>query len=465
MKKILQKYLLLILLIVGTQATASTVTLENENTNSSVISKTDLNKYKGIDISIKSISQDWRFCVIITSLLLLLVIIVIWNRTLQYQIKLRIKAEKELQIDITEMKKQAQLIEQQKEEFEAIFNHSKDGIVILDLELNFLDFNDAYLQMTQYSREELLTKSCIDLTTLEDIPKIKAIIEQVKKDGFVENFEKSCLVKNGQIITINMSFSLMPDKQRIITVTKNITQNKLIESQAKLASMGEMIGNIAHQWRQPLSLISTLASSIAFKKEFGNLEEQEIVPNMEYIVSQANYLSKTIDNFRNFIKGENRETLINISELFEKTLSIVNPSLKNSYIELISDIDSTLEIYGYENELIQAFINIINNSKDILVTNENIENKYIFIEAKQIDNQCTITIKDNGGGIMISVINKIFEPYFTTKHQSQGTGLGLSMTHKIITAMHQSSISASNITYEYNGKEYTGASFEIILQR
>jgi signal transduction histidine kinase len=116
---------------------------------------------------------------------------------------------------------------------------------------------------------------------------------------------------------------------------------------------------------------------------------------------------------------------------------------------------------GYENELMQAFINIINNAKDALVENEIIETKYIFIEAKSYDNQCEIRIKDNGGGIKPSVMNRIFEPYFTTKHKSQGTGLGLAMTYKIITEVHKGTITASNETYEYGGKEYTGASFSI----
>lgn len=149
--------------------------------------------------------------------------------------------------------------------------------------------------------------------------------------------------------------------------------------------------------------------------------------------------------------------------MFEKTLSIVNPNLKSNHIELISNIDSTLEIKGYENELMQAFINIINNSKDALAINEDLEKRYIFIETKLQNERCEIIIKDNGGGIKPSVINRIFEPYFTTKHQSQGTGLGLSMAHKIIAELHHGTMTALNSTFEYNGKEYIGASFCIVI--
>jgi signal transduction histidine kinase len=260
-----------------------------------------------------------------------------------------------------------------------------------------------------------------------------------------------------------MSVSLLPDKKRILLVTKDISSLKLLESQSKLASMGEMIGNIAHQWRQPLSVISTMASGIAFKKEYGTLKDEEIIPDMDKIMAQTNYLSQTINDFRNFIKDNEVEAEIDVSSLFEKTLTIVSPSLKSNYIEVISNIEPNITMKGYTNELMQAFINIINNSKDALVANGNRENKYIFIEAKQQDNICEITFKDNGEGIMLSILNRIFEPYFTTKHQSRGTGLGLSMTHKIITEMHNGTISASNTTYEYNGEKYTGACFSITL--
>ncbi|MBI3873513.1 MAG: HAMP domain-containing histidine kinase, partial [Arcobacter sp.] len=175
------------------------------------------------------------------------------------------------------------------------------------------------------------------------------------------------------------------------------------------------------------------------------------------------YLSQTIDDFRNFIKGGDAKTLLNISLLFERTLSIIRPNLKSNYIEIVSDISKELSINGYENELMQAFINIINNSKDALVENKELGDKYIFIEAKLVNDKCEIIIKDNGGGIMQSAINRIFEPYFTTKHQSQGTGLGLSMTYKIITEKHEGAITASNVSYKYNEKEYVGACFKTII--
>jgi signal transduction histidine kinase len=258
----------------------------------------------------------------------------------------------------------------------------------------------------------------------------------------------------------------MPDKQRILVSVKNITNSKLLESQAKLASMGEMIGNIAHQWRQPLSVISTLASGVAFKTENNlPLQSEDILKQMDTIINQTTYLSKTIDDFRNFVKSAGEESTIEVKTLIDKTLSIVNPTLKNNYIDAIVELEEDLEILGFENELIQAFINIINNAKDAIhekVSQE--EERYIFISAYKINEKVEITFKDNAKGINPTVINRIFEPYFTTKHQSVGTGLGLSMTYKIITQRHSGNIEAINHTYTYNEKTYSGALFKVSLE-
>ena len=282
------------------------------------------------------------------------------------------------------------------------------------------------------------------------------------KDGrikYVQERGETIYDKDGQPLK---SIGTVQDITEKMKVEKELQfQSEQLFKSEKMVAMGEMIGNIAHQWRQPLSVISAITSGIAVKKELGILKEEELLPYMDQILTKTEYLSKTIDDFRNFMKGEKEENICNIASLFEKTLSIVDSGLKANYIKLITHIDGTLEIRGYENELMQAFINIINNAKDALVENETIKVKYIFIEAKSKNNQYEISIKDNGGGIQPSVINRIFVPYFTTKHKSQGTGLGLAMTYKIITEVHKGTITASNETYKYCGKEYTGASFTI----
>ncbi len=393
----------------------------------------------------------------------LLKMLVSWAKQIAEKTIAESRAKKMLEFVELEVKKRTYELEEQKKEFEAIFEYSKDGIAVFNEDSRFLDCNEAYLQMSGFTKEELLSKSCIELTVPEDKERTKEMMKTVFKEGFVENFEKSCILKDDKIIVVNMTLSLMPDKKRIIAVVKNITQNKFFESQAKLASMGEMIGNIAHHWRQPLTVISSLASLLIFKKEFGKLDIEDIVPNMNQIISQTTFLSETIDNFRNFVRDGEAKGTLNVATMFEKIISIENSILLNSNIQLISSIDPMITMFGYENKLMEACINIINNSKDVLVTNQNLKEKYIFINGKITNNYCEISIKDNGGGIPLSIINRIFEPYFTTKFKSRGTGLGLSMAHKIITEMFEGSINVSNTTFKWNQKEYNGAVFIISL--
>ena len=368
--------------------------------------------------------------------------------------------------DVTDKIQIQKRIEEQKNEFETIFNYSIDGLAIVDLHSNFLEFNAAFIKMTGFTREELLKTSCLKLTAPEDKQIAKEALMIVLQKGLVTNFERTYIMKDKRNITVNMSMVLLPDKKRILLSIKDITQQKFIESQSKLASMGEMIGNIAHQWRQPLSLISTIASGIKVQIEFGQFNDKAIVPDMDSIIKQTTYLSNTIDDFRNFIKNTNEKGEVQISNIIKKVLSIIHPSVINHNITIIQNTKDDMRFDGYENQLIQALINILNNSKDALKEHvKEGDNRLIFIETKNIINGFILKIKDNAGGIPENVIQKIFEPYFTTKHKSVGTGIGLSITHQIITKHHNANITASNEIYEYEDKIYSGACFTITFNR
>lgn len=277
--------------------------------------------------------------------------------------------------------------------------------------------------------------------------------------------EWTYLTKDGNQIPVLLSVSALRDKENeiygYIGISKDITQRKILESQSKLASMGEMIGNIAHQWRQPLSVISTISSGIKVRSEYNQLDISTIFEDMDNIIKQTKYLSKTIDDFRNFIKDTNTREKVSILDTIEKTLTIVNSTIVNNHITLITKLEDDAIIHGYENQLIQAIINIINNSKDALKENNQEREKLLFIETKKINNSLFLTIKDNAGGIEPKILDKIFEPYFTTKHQSIGTGIGLSITHQILTKHHHAFIDVFNKTYIYNDEKCTGAIFQI----
>ena len=367
--------------------------------------------------------------------------------------------------DITSLKEQEELIKSQKEEYKTIFNYSHDSIAITDLDSNFLNCNDAFIDLTGYTKEELLLKNCRELTAPEDRQRNEKFFKEAIEKGHIGNFEKDCILKNEKRVSVNISISLLPDKKRLLLTLKDISSLKIMEAQTKLASMGEMIGNIAHQWRQPLSIITTSISGLKVMSEFGEITKDDIKVCEENISKQAIYLSNTIDNFRNFIRNDNSNSLITLSDVIRSAVSLVDASLSNNYIKLQLNIKDDLKIFGNKNELIEAFINILSNSKDALKAKiKNEEDRLIFVSTRKIENEkINLMIYDTAGGISEDIINKIFIPYFTTKHQSQGTGLGLAMVDKIIRERHNGSISVYNKEFTYNSKSYKGACFSIIL--
>lgn len=226
--------------------------------------------------------------------------------------------------------------------------------------------------------------------------------------------------------------------------------------------MGEMIGNIAHQWRQPLSTISTIASGIKLEDELNLMTKDKMYKNLDLIVSNTKHLSDTIEDFRNFFKKDKTKTNFVLKNIIEKVISLMSASLKNKDIKIKLDIDENIELYTLENELTQAILNILNNSKDALLEKE-LACKIIKIKAYKKEEKIYIEVYDNGGGISESIIDKIFEPYFTTKFQSQGTGIGLYMTRTIIVGHMKGKIQAMNTNLECDGKDYKAALIQIVI--
>ncbi len=245
-----------------------------------------------------------------------------------------------------------------------------------------------------------------------------------------ENLQIEVYHKTKELEEFNKNLQIKIDDE----VSKNEEKTKQLYITLKNAQMGEMIGNIAHQWRQPLSIISTSISGLKAKKECFIEDENDFDSTHDTIMKSVGYLSETIDTFRDFIKEKQELKTVILQDRIDSALSIVSPSLKSSYIKLINEIDynKNIMITMVVGELSQVIINILNNAKDIMVE-KNIEDRWIKIQVENLDNKVLISIEDNGGGIAQNVLPKIFEPYFTTKHQSQGTGLGLHMSYEIIT--------------------------------
>ena len=207
----------------------------------------------------------------------------------------------------------------------------------------------------------------------------------------------------------------------------NKEKDRLVAEQSKLAAMGEMIGAIAHQWRQPLNALS---GHIQFLEDDfdDNIVDKKYIKkfinkNMEFI----KFMSNTIDDFRNFFRIDKKRVKFTVREKILNTIKIIQNDLDNHNIKITIN-DKDFISYGFANEFQQVILNIINNSKDALLQN-NIENKKIDIVIKDTG---IIEISDNAGGIASDIINRVFEPYFTTKEEGKGIGIGLYMSKKII---------------------------------
>ncbi len=239
-------------------------------------------------------------------------------------------------------------------------------------------------------------------------------------------------------------------------------QQNIIAQQAKMAAMGEMIGNIAHQWRQPLSSISTSATGMKLQKELNILEDKFLIEGLEQINNSVQYLSTTIDDFRNFYKPDKNKKEFRILETINKVINLIDLQFRSNGITIIKN-GQDVKINSFENELIQVLINILNNARDELIKKDKDYEKLIFIDVLKNQKNLLVQIKDNAGGIPKNIITRIFEPYFTTKNQSQGTGIGLYMSREIISKSMNGEINTKNVTFEYEGKSYEGALFEIII--
>ena len=233
------------------------------------------------------------------------------------------------------------------------------------------------------------------------------------------------------------------DKRIKEEIEKRIQQENILIQQSRLAATGEMIGNIAHQWRQPLSLITTCASGIKLEKQFGISTQESEIEKLDSIIKSSNYLSRTIDDFRNFFQPNKEKKYFNIEEIVVQTIDLINASFAFHYIKIEKDFKHIQKVYGYSNEFSQAILNILANAKDALIENK-IEKPFVNIKTYEDEKFGFLSIEDNAGGIDKNIMNQIFEPYFTTKYKKQGTGIGLYMSKMIMEKNMQGKLLVEN---------------------
>lgn len=237
-------------------------------------------------------------------------------------------------------------------------------------------------------------------------------------------------------------------------VEKNRKQEKLLMQQAKMAEIGSMLESIAHQWRQPLNILGLSMTRLNLSCSLGgNNEASKVIDIAE---TQIAYMSQTIDDFRNFFKQDREQIHVNINSLINDVEVLLGPLLIRKKITLERFVDPSVSVFVYPNELKQVMINLVNNAREAIEQSRSVE-RTIRIGCTTEEEYLNIWIEDTGGGIALEIIDKIFDPYFTTKFESQGTGIGLYMAKMIIEKHFLGKLSV------YNTKN--GACFEIRLRK
>ncbi|MEA1914864.1 MAG: PAS domain-containing sensor histidine kinase [Campylobacterota bacterium] len=328
-----------------------------------------------------------------------------------------------------------------------------------------INVSDAFCRISGYSKKELIGRTH-NIVRHPDMPaalfdKLWETIKSGKKwQGEIKN-----LGKDGRVYWVNATIEPIIEQGKIIafnairqdiTLAKKVEdQQSMIIEQSKSAAMGEMISMIAHQWRQPLQAVSILTQKLPLTKMIeGELSDEILEQVVDDVSLQLDYMSKTIDDFRNFFKPDKNKEKVRLSELILKVKDILSYILKIEKVTVKLDYDEDVNVYLHYNEVMQVFINIIKNACDAMIEHK-ISNRMIRVHFYKKEEDVVIEIEDNAGGVKKEIQNKIFDPYYSTKSNKNGTGLGLYMSKTIIEEHSNGQLSVSN------GKH--GAIFKIIL--
>ena len=233
--------------------------------------------------------------------------------------------------------------------------------------------------------------------------------------------------------------------ERLRAVEALREKEQMLIQQSRLAAMGEMIGNIAHQWRQPLNLLGLTAQQTLLFYDLGEFDRKFLAENVEKQMEIILHMSQTIDDFRNYFKPDRERTEFKVQEVIANTVSLLRGSLHSYHIALEVVAQDDPVIYGYPNEFAQVLLNIVINAKDILVERE-VRQPRVTIASFCEEGRAVVTVADNGGGVPQEVAGRIFDPYFTTKGPQAGTGVGLFMSKTIIEKNMGGKLSVRNLT-------------------
>ena len=316
--------------------------------------------------------------------------------------------------------------------------------------------NDEFCNISGYSRDELIGKDH-NIVRHPDVPdenfkKLwEVILAKKTYKGTVKN-----LAKDGSSFYVNTTIIPILDNngdiEEFIAIRYDVTKEvelqlalddkqKILFSQARFASLGQMIANIAHQWRQPLTELNL--SLYSLKSALDQKSPEQIEACYQDAKETIKSMSQTIEDFQNFFNPNKNIEPFNPIDSLNDALAIMKKALSKEHITINTSLDTNIQIMGISNELTQIFINLLQNAKDAMSDIGDSE-KTIYIQMSVEEDNIVITVQDSGHGIKEDILEKIFEPYFSTKHASKGTGLGLFMSRMIVQQSLGGTIYAKN---------------------
>ncbi|MBF0274064.1 MAG: PocR ligand-binding domain-containing protein [Nitrospinae bacterium] len=354
---------------------------------------------------------------------------------------------------------------------------------------NFILVNKGARENLGYTMEELKKLTLPDIKpefTKEKFKELTKPLLDKKKD--LLRFQTILKRKNGSTYDVEVNIQLMSTENPplYLAIIQDITERKIAEKkleglnlfletkvkeetnkrlqkeqllfqQSKMAAMGEMVAAIAHQWRQPLNLLGLSIQNLEDTYEYGELTQESLSQTVSELMNTIQFMSSTIDDFRNFFKPTNEKVSFILDDLIQQSIKLTKAQLGVHFIELfyVNKVNFDKSIIGYPNELKQVLLNLISNAKDAIIAKgsnfKGVINVTNFIE----DSKHIVTIEDNGGGIDENILDRIFEPFFTTKLNQEGTGIGLYMSKMIIEEHMYGKLNVANST--------NGAMFTIVL--
>ncbi|MEF3192555.1 MAG: PAS domain S-box protein [Campylobacterales bacterium] len=364
--------------------------------------------------------------------------------------------------------------------FETIFNGAPLGIVVVNYAWQIVKANPAFCAMFSATAEELVGQSIEDLTHPDDREHDRKLFDQLRNGQTPwYQIQKRYITREQKIIHANITVSTLGLEREegdgmVLGIVEDITeklalakkqrdQEQMLIQQSKMAAMGEMIGVIAHQWRQPLNTLGIYIQDLQDAYEFNELDKKYLDEMVRRSMEQILFMSRTIDDFRNFFRVDKSAESFKAIGAVRSVASLLGAQIKNHMIELSIEQDGLnddeLSVIGYPNEFKQVILNLINNAKDAIIERREREPSLdgrIVVSLQRDEDRVIVLVCDNGGGIPPAIMDRIFEPYFTTKGEGKGTGIGLYMSKMIIEDNMGGKISA------YNTDE--GACFKIVLK-